>query len=253
MNSSDQVVILEQKLNAIFSRYRRLFNDQKVAVVVSGGIDSSTIAYYTSKFFDQTYLYTLHSSLGKDLPYAKKLANFLKKDLVVVNFDKESASLVVPKVKKILVQKKIPPNLTQLSLATGFYLLFEKISKQKIHLVFTGQGPDVLFGGYHKYRSLPLEKINEAIKKDLPILEVDKKRDQAVADIFGIRLISPYLEKDFVQFSLALPPIYKYNQGWEKIILRKLGKKLGLPADILRRHKKAFQYSTRLQKILFKK
>ena len=253
MNSSDQVVILEQKLNTIFSRYRRLFNNQKIAVVVSGGIDSSIIAYYTSKFFDQTHLYTLHSSLGKDLPYAKKLADFLKKPLRVVNFNKESASLVVPKVKKVLLQKKISPNLTQLSLATGFYLLFEKISKQKIRLVFTGQGPDVLLGGYHRYRSIPLRKMNKAIKKDLPILELDKKRDQAVADIFGVRLINPYLEGDFVQFSFSLPPFYKYNQGWEKAILRDLGKKLGLPGDILRRHKKAFQYSTRLQRIVFQK
>ena len=86
------------------------------------------------------------------------------------------------------------------------------------------------------------------IKKDLVLLETDKKRDGAMANHFGITLLNPYLEQDFVDFSLSVPSELKLKDGVEKYFMRKWGKTRGLPQEIVVRPKKAFQYSTGLQK-----
>jgi hypothetical protein len=52
--------------------------------------------------------------------------------------------------------------------------------------------------GYHKYKNISKNNINEEIKKDLPLLEIDKKRDSGVAKFFNIKLVNPYLEKDLL-------------------------------------------------------
>lgn len=247
-----QVISLEKTLENIFRRQAvSLGTKRRVGVIVSGGIDSSLVAYYTSQFFKNTFLFTFHSAIGKDLLYAKLLSQKLKKPLAIVNLNKEKALNSLPQIKKVLQKKKIEPNVTNLCLALGFFLLFENISLNKIDAVFTGQGPDVLLAGYHKYKSLPLGKINSQIKKDLPRLKVDKIRDQAMADIFKIKLINPYLEKSFVELCLAIPARLKISQSGEKLILRQLGKKLGLPEKIVSRPKKAFQYSSKIQKIIY--
>ncbi|MCS7093299.1 MAG: asparagine synthase C-terminal domain-containing protein [Patescibacteria group bacterium] len=130
----------------------------------------------------------------------------------------------------------------------------KKVKASGISYLFTGQGPDVLLAGYHMYQKIPLEFLNQEIASDLYLLEIDKKRDQAIADFFDITLINPYLEKEMIDFCLKLPPEFKINQiegkNYEKYLSRKLAVSLGLPKEIILRPKKAFQYSTKVRKYL---
>jgi asparagine synthase (glutamine-hydrolysing) len=69
-----------------------------------------------------------------------------------------------------------------------------------------------------------------------------------------IELINPYEEKQFLEYALLIPSELKlYKQDGtiiEKYVLRLVAQKLGLPKEIVWRPKKAFQYSSRIQKIL---
>ena len=60
------------------------------------------------------------------------------------------------------------------------------------------------------------------------------------------------VDKDLVKFSLKIPARYKVKDDKEKIILRKVGVRLGLPKYIIERKKKAIQYSSNSQKALKK-
>ena len=82
------------------------------------------------------------------------------------------------------------------------------------------------------------------------LLEIDKKRDGIVAKNFGLTLYNPYLEKEFVDFCLTIPQKFKLQKGIEKYILREFSRKKGLPSKIVNRPKKAFQYSTGIQKLV---
>ncbi|GAB4219904.1 MAG: hypothetical protein Fur009_8120 [Candidatus Microgenomates bacterium] len=238
-------------LENLYSKYLDKFKDKKIAVFVSGGIDSSLIAYFTSKFFKNITLLTLHSKNAVDLEYVKILNKYLRQKLEIVEFNDKKINQIKNRAESILKNNNLLINPTHLSLSSAFYLLCEKAFEEKIDVVFTGQGPDILLAGYHMYQKLPLDKLNEKIKTDLSLLEIDKKRDGAIAGYFKINLINPYLEKEFVDFCLDLPAQFKINkinnEVYEKYLSRKLGQILGLPKEIILRHKKALQYSTKIR------
>jgi len=241
---------IDQILGQVFFQYTQKIKEP-VAVLVSGGIDSSVIASWVKKTFSSFELFSLISSVSQDQAYGEILGRWLKVDLNWVDLNKISKvrlKKIIVRLNELLLSVDIEPNLMQLSLAAGCWLLFEEIKKKKIKVVFSGQGPDVLLAGYHRYRQV--KNLNRAIKNDLPSLEIDRRREKVVADVFGLNLIYPYLEKNFIDFALKVPAKYKYYQGKEKYLLRQYGKKMGLPQEIFLRPKKAFQYSTGLQKII---
>lgn len=243
-----------QIIENLYKNYSKKFINQNVGVFVSGGIDSSIIAYFTSKFFKNLVFFTLSGEKSLDLNYVKILNNFLKQKLIIVDFNQKKIDQIKPQVIKVLKNKKLKTDATQISLATAFFLLCQKAKEEKVKIVFTGQGPDILLGGYYMYQNLPLQQLNEKIKNDLPLLEIDKTRDQSIADIFEIKLINPYLEKEFIKFSLSVPAEFKINKiankTYEKYLSRKVGEYLKLPKEIILRHKKALQYSTKIRKYI---
>lgn len=246
----------EKILKNLFENYQKEIGHQKVAIFASGGIDSSLIAYFANKYFKNLVLITLHSPKGTDLFFVKILNQFLKKKLIVVDFLKKDLKKIQSLVMKILKENNLETNITQISLATAFYILCEEAKKENIHYVFTGQGADSLFAGFEFLRKIPFNKLNQNIKKRMPILLKDKKRNQIISKNFHLILKEPFLEKEFLDFSLKLSPLLKINkinnEIYEKYLLRKLGEKLGLPLEIILRHKKALQYSTKIQKYLLK-
>ncbi|MCX7956255.1 MAG: asparagine synthase-related protein [Patescibacteria group bacterium] len=242
----------QQILNNLFLNYQKNINNKKIGVLLSGGIDSSIIAYFTNEYFKNPTFFTLHSKNALDLEYVKILNKKLKQKLIIVEFDENKILKIKNKIIEIIKKNNLPQEPTHISIAGGFYLLLKKAKKENIDYIFTGQGPDILLAGYHMYEKISLENLNKKIVDDISLLEIDKKRDGAIADFFQIKLINPYLEKEFIDFSLKIPPYFKINkinnEIYEKYISRKLAEKLNLPKEIIFRHKKAFQYSTKIRK-----
>ncbi len=216
-------------------------------VLLSGGIDSSVITYFISRNFSPYFIYSMGTKKTKDREFIEIMSSFLSQPYDWTEITKQSIQEVKHEVSTLLKKNGILPNLMQLSLGVGYFLIFQKASRQGIRYMFTGQGPDVLLGGYHKYKGVL--DLNSQINQDIILLEIDKKRDAAMASHFGITLINPYLEQTFVDFALSLPQEYKRDSVVEKLILRKFAQKKGFPEQIIQRPKKAFQYSTGIQSI----
>jgi len=242
----DYIKQLNTILTELFKSYSRTV--VKPGVLLSGGIDSSLITYFVSRIFSPYTVLSMGTENTKDLKYVKIMCRYLHTSFEWIELTKEKIINILPVVKSILLKENIPVSLMQISLASGYFLIFEKAKEMGITHIFTGQGPDILFAGYHKYKTVV--DVNLEINKDLVLLEVDKKRDSAMAKHFGITLINPYLEKNIVGFALTVPPQYKIEKGIEKIILRKYAKQAGLPDEIVYRPKKAFQYSTGIQNVI---
>jgi len=148
----------------------------------------------------------------------------------------------------------IETNLMQMSLALGFYLLAKKAQSMGLEYILTGQGSDEIFGGYTRYKNYS-GNLKNFLQTDYETVgRIDYKRDSAILRHFGITIINPYEEENFLQYALSIPTELKlYNQDSqiiEKYILRLVAQNLGLPEEIVWRPKKAFQYSSRMQKIL---
>jgi len=240
-------------LHQFYQNYKKEIGEKKVGVMLSGGIDSSIIAFFTHLYFKKTSFFTLASDeKSDDLFHAQVLAEKINKKLQVIFYQKDDVLKTRNKVLEILEKNNVEINPMQIALALAFFLVCQKVKKHSINFLFTGQGPDILLAGYHKYKSVPKNHINEQIKKDLLLLEIDKKRDSAVAEFFNIRLINPYLEKEFIDFTLEIPADFKINlirgKNYEKYLSRKVGEFLRLPKEIILRHKKALQYSTKIIK-----
>jgi len=257
---------LSQLMDKLFLQYKLKVSD-KIGVLVSGGIDSSIIAYYCKKHFpQQTILFSFGSTTSKDKPYVDILQKHLKLPVNHLTITQESVNAVIPIVKQLLNKLfilnskfSILDSITHTSLAVGYYQIFKEIAKHQINTVFTGQGPDVIMAGYNKYKKLLVnsyELLGKTIINDLSVLEVDKVRDNAMANYHNIQLYNPYLDSDFVSLCLKIPVDYKLhisnNILIEKYIERLWGKSLNLPDEIVWRPKMAFQYSTRVQKLVEK-
>ncbi len=228
------------------SRYRNIF--PRPGVLLSGGIDSSVVTTYVLKQFEKPTIFSMGTNDTKDRQFVDMFVTHFETSYEWIEMTEAMIRENLPSVSSLLTQQGVEDSIMQRSLGVGYYLIFKRAQELGIRGIVTGQGPDILFAGYHKYKQLSGKKLEDEIKNDLILLEIDKKRDEAMASHFGITLLNPYLKQDFVDFSLTVPVELKLKDGVEKYFMREWGKRRGLPQEIVERPKKAFQYSTGLQK-----
>jgi len=216
-------IYLEQMtktLEYLFTKYQNEIASP--GVLLSGGIDSSTITQLINTHFNQNTILSFGTKKTKDKPFVELFCKNINKDYVWLEIEKNDILENKDTVAKLLEKNNIDTNTMQISLATGYFLIFKKAQKLGIKTIFTGQGPDILLGGYNMYKQIKIEDVNAKIINDLPLLEIDGKRDDAMADYFGIKLINPYLEKEFVDLALKIPAEYKIHNNVEKIYFAKI-------------------------------
>ena len=241
---------INKQLELEYNNYSKTI--KRPAVLVSGGLDSSIIAVLTNKYFSDCELFSFGTFKNSDKPFAEILGKHLRKNISWLNISLLDLENNLETVKKLLIKANVETDLTNLSLGLGYFLVLKKIKNNGIKFVFTGQGPDILFAGYHRYRRMSAGHLVSAISDDLKLLEIDKRRDSAIAEFFGLKIINPFLESDFVKLALEIPVKYKIKDKIEKYIVRQYAKSIGLPNELATRPKKAFQYSTGIQSLLLK-
>ena len=230
--------------------FLKIPKSEKIGVLFSGGVDSSTIAKYAQDFNLKPQLFTFGTEYSKDKEYAQKLSHDLNLDFHYLFLTSEIIKQTIPKVIELLNKVDIETNLMQVSLSIGFFEIAKLAKEKGITLFLSGQGSDELFGGYNKYLKLKDDALALQMKKDTDnLFKVDVIRDRVMA---GIPIYFPYLDNDFKNFSLELPIGLKIKDGERKWILRELAKKRGLPEYIFTRPKNALQYSSGIQKIVEK-
>lgn len=243
------VLKYQKKIADLFVGYQKKLGKEKVGMLVSGGIDSSIIADFVTRNFSEAKLISLQSEKSVDDDFVEILAKHLKKAPLLVRITREDLQKIRSEIIELLTLSKIDANPMQIALGSVYYWLFKEASQQGIKTIFTGQGPDILLGGYSKFRHLSGKDLKQAIVHDLPLLDIDQLRDKTMAKVWGIKIINPYLEKSVIDFCLSVPAELLIKNGQEKYLSRALGKSLKLPKSIVQRPKKAMQYSTGVTKI----
>ena len=128
-------------------------------LALSGGLDSSIIAYFLKEKNITGVAIITEDFVGEDLTYCQLISKELKIPLILETVSTERLLTAVENTIKILQVF----NDIEIRNAVVMYLLFEKLKEKNVKKVITGDGADELFAGYNFF----LQKNSEELEKDL--------------------------------------------------------------------------------------
>ncbi|MFH0780017.1 MAG: asparagine synthase (glutamine-hydrolyzing) [Parcubacteria group bacterium] len=159
IKSERECIELIQK-NVLNAVDRQLMSDVPVGAFLSGGLDSSAIVAMMRKIKPKDHIdcFTISWNEGKnsdefvnDLPYARKISNFLNVDLHEVTINPN----IVNNINKLIYHLDEP----QADIAPlNIMLLCEKAKERGIKVLLSGAGGDDIFSGYRRHAALAMEK-----------------------------------------------------------------------------------------------
>lgn len=146
MDEAEALFRLEEKLKAAV--HKRLIGDVEVASLLSGGIDSSLIAAMLKKEGVKLKTFSLGYAGYKqydERQYAKMVSEHIGCENIDVELSKEG---FLSRLESVLDALDEPINDPA---AIPLYTLFERIKREGIRVVMSGEGADELFLGYRQY------------------------------------------------------------------------------------------------------
>jgi asparagine synthase (glutamine-hydrolysing) len=220
----------------------------EVAILFSGGLDSTAIAT-VAKNFTTPLLITAGVEGSQDLEAARKIALELGLPHKEVVFSEEEIIKVYKKCYKIR-----KGDLLKVELMVPVFSCCREAARAGKWRILTGSGAEELFIGYDRYFRYKGKRLEKLLAKEIVELPSgDCEAQDLVAKNFGMRAAYPFLYPPFVREVLATP--LKERLGTresKKPLLRRIAAELGVPKDAIDRRKKAMQYGSGVHKILLR-
>lgn len=221
-------------------------SNKDVAILLSGGVDSSIIGQLLANNLNSTEKQRVHafctgSEAANDVRTAKKLAKHLGFALTHVPHYTDLEAL---EVATSVVYKSESPHARVTKVALLYDKLAKEIQKRDIHIVIGGEGADELFYGYHRFidgltDAQTKRCFQEFYTKVFPVTLL-----QRFDRIFAHHQIEgrvPYLNQAMIAYAHSLPTEQKIKRleagHISKLPLRQLAKEIGLPQYIYDREK----------------
>ena len=185
---------------------RRLPPDLPVAVMFSGGIDSTLIAHYMRRFRPDAPGYFVGNVTGPDYRFAGEYADKTGFDLRRIPFDPESADVCAMLDQAVTVTESFEPNLIRGAVCS--LAVAERMHRDGFRVALCGEGADELFCGYP-----PLElAFHEGNDEGRPIraecLElmhrVSLQRVDRCSMRFQVEAREPFLDPAVANYALSL-------------------------------------------------
>ncbi len=208
-------------------------------LLFSGGLDTSILAVLNPNMKAITVSL---ESFGEDTSYAGLVAKNLKLNHYHRRVNIDEAIDSIPDVIRIL--KSFDPAIPN-DLVVYFGL---KLAKEMgMEDIMTGDGSDELFAGYSFMQKI--DDLEGYIKKVSRNMKFSSNR---IGDFFGMKIVQPFLEKEFVNFALSINldlKLKKYGgKSLGKWILRKAFEDI-LPKEIIWQDKRALECGSGMENI----
>ncbi len=224
---------------------KRCMADVEFGVLLSGGLDSTIVATVAQKMRKKNGLKPLQSfSIGlegsPDLLYAAEVAAAIGTEHHTVHFTVEEGLAALPSVVRAIESVDV----TTTRASTPMYLLAKYIHENTdVKMVLSGEGADEVFGGYLYFHEAPSAAAfhAETVRKVKSLHRFDLKRGNKSLMAFGIECRVPFVDLDFLAYSMQLDPRLKRPTAnrIEKYILRDAFRSEVIPS-VLWRQKEQF-------------
>lgn len=220
INKKTASKILHDKLIKILKK--ETHNLTNVGLMLSGGIDSSSILYCLLELGIKPHCYSfyLENYESKDLKSARRLTKKHNLKLTEIKIPRKTIKEDIIKLAKIGCARK-----TQFETKIHYLYLFPKIHEK---ILFAGLEADNLQGTVRsmilqsskdpeKFRELRIKAYNYGLNENYPI-------DYKLAEQYGFQLKYPFMDKEIYNFYLQFDWEY-LNKPYEKWILLNTFKK----------------------------
>jgi len=209
---------------------------RKIACLLSGGVDSSIITYLARKLHSKVVAYTLAAPHmpSADLIAAKTLCQRFDIEHIIVSppvhemqqFYLDEGVYMTESFEPVLVRN-----------AVSYHFLCRQVVADGFKYCLNGEGADELFGGYDFVREAPIHLRDDIIWHSLSIIHKTYLQMADRASMYAtLEARVPYMDKDLVDFCLALPPDARVNGNDNKVLLRQAFRD-ELPGSITQRRK----------------
>ncbi len=217
------------------------------ASLLSGGIDSSVIAFvaseaYKEKFGCRARLKTFALGVGEseDIHNARLVAEHLDTDHHELIVDLNDILEVLPEV--IYYLENFDPSLVRSSASN--YLISRYAASHGTQILLSGEGGDEVFCGYLYLKQFPCEELHARQMACIGYLHNNASlRLDRMNQCNGLRVVAPLISGELLDYSMAMPPEFKQKphdgDKIEKWIFRKAFES-DLPEQVVWRLKQEF-------------
>jgi len=249
----------EQALcSAMTKRLAEMNHAHKVGVLLSGGVDSCLIAKLAqdaaSGLGIQVIAYTAGLPDSPDANFAREFARELgiKHEMKTLSID--GIEEYIPKVIEAIEDS----DFVQVETGIGLYAAIDMANQDDTRVIFSGQGPDELWGGYNWYpkvlgkdgrQELCRRMWDDFNRADIETLD----RENKIAMAHGVELLFPYLDTEVVNVAMSVASELKVTSEEDhlgKHPHRQLAVKMGIPEKYANREKLAIQHGTGIHGLL---
>ena len=224
---------------------KRIPENREIALLFSGGLDSSLVAKALQKLDADFTCYTAgiqHGNVNapRDVEWAKKTAQKMNLDLEIYKAELEEVEQELPKITDWISTTSVVKN----GVALPFHF---SLKEAKGKVVMTGLGSEQLYAGYSRHEGYLNKECLSGLRN---IWHRDMYRDDVISMRNGFELRIPFLDQKLIEQALTIPGEHKVTENYRKYILRKLAEKWSLPEDVTWRKKTAAQYGSNFDKAI---
>ncbi|BBE42929.1 asparagine synthetase B [Conexivisphaera calida] len=244
-SSSTRIEELVESLARALTACHRIVacGSREIAIAFSGGLDSSLLAHMSSEICGQSVvLYTVTDDVGRGLDVAMEAADVLGLPLRVVRISEK----YLHQFQDVLFSGSV----MDAALSIGFSSVAAAARADGHGHLVLGQLADELFGGYHRYLRLHGSDLESAMRLGLEASSESLVRDFSAVASRGVMPLFPYTCNEIVRSAIEIPVDLMVLNGVRKYPLRMAALALGMPERLAMREKRAFQYSSGLERLV---
>lgn len=210
---------------------KQVNTDLPLAVMFSGGIDSTVILHLARKHHPNVTAFTIGFEGAADIAVARR---FCEEHGIPQHVYHLQRSELIEALPRVIYESEFFEGIDAMDACVA-YFGYRLVRERGFKVALCGEGSDEVLAGYDLFREHPNQhelleyRVNNLHRTDL-------QRVDRASMMNSVETRVPFMDRDFLRFAYHLPMAWKLVNGTEKWILREAFRNQ-LPAYIVERSK----------------